>query len=245
VLILQGRGRFEFGGERVPFSPHVLFFVPAFVPHAIYGEGPSTVEHVAIHFDFSGGLLAPSRRKPYQVQLSHELSIPRRMELQPGDGIEESCLAVVRSFAAIDPLAQLEASAELTRLLIRLMRLRPTLGSEGDGHGRVQTLIERAITFISRQITEKLSAEELAEHVGLSESHLNRVFRQQTGYAPMEYVRRHRVQRAKELLGDPDLSVKEVAARTGFDDAYHFSRVFRQIAGVPPTAYRDALLSRR
>jgi AraC-like DNA-binding protein len=247
VLFLQGRGRFRFGPEAVPFSPHTLFVVPPFTPHAIEGDGGRLVEHVAVHFD--PGLLPhagrPSRREAYEVRLSHGLALPRRVELSPGDGIEADCLDLVRAFSAIEPFAATEASAILTRALISLMRRRPDAEPVGDGHGRVRVLVDKTIAFIEANVAQKLSAEDLASQAGLSESHFNRVFRAQTGYAPMEYLRRYRVQRAKDLLADVDLAVKEIARRAGFDDAYHFSKVFRQIAGVTPTAYRDSLLSRK
>lgn len=243
VLFLKGRGRFLIDGDAHEFSPHTLFFLPPFIVNSIE-PSTATVEHVAVHFDFESTMSAkPSRRKPYEIQLSHGLSIPTRIDLQPSDGIEEACLDVVRAFAAIDPMAEVEASAILSRLLIQLLRLRPEPVA-GDGQGRIRVLIDKAIRSIESDIARRFTAEDLASEVGLSTSHFNRVFRQQTGYAPMEYLRRHRVKKAKELLGDVDLSVKEIARRTGFDDAYHFSRVFRQIAGVPPTGYRDALLSR-
>ncbi len=245
VLVLKGRGRFRIGKTEYAYSPHDLFFIPPFVSHEIQCDG--SADHVAIHFDFSAARLAatPSRRKPYEIAFSHDLSISTRIAVQPDDRIEEGCLAVVRSFSAIDPLASLEASAELSKLLIRLLRLRPVPVGEGGGQGRLQRMVESVIAYVESRVREKLASSDLAAHAGLSETHLNRVFRHQTGYAPMEYVRRYRVQQAKVLLGDADLSVKEVAVRTGFDDAYHFSRVFRQIAGVPPTAYRDALFSRQ
>jgi AraC-like DNA-binding protein len=59
----------------------------------------------------------------------------------------------------------------------------------------------------------------------------------------MEYLRRVRVRRARSLLGDVDLSIKEVARRVGFDDPYHFSKVFHKVDGLPPTLYREALLA--
>jgi len=242
VLFLKGRGRFVIDGEAHAIAPHVLFCVPPYVPHSI--EAGGTVEHVAIHFDMAGGLPQLSRRTAYEIRMSHELSLPHRVELQPADGIEERCISVVNSFSAIDPMASIEATAGLSQVLIGLMRIRPE-PSGGDGQARIRALVEQAITLIESSVVEKITTEDVAGKVGLSESHLNRVFRQQTGYAPMEYARRYRVQKAKELLGDLTLSVKEIAHRTGFDDAYHFSRVFRQIAGVPPTSYRDALLSRQ
>jgi AraC-like DNA-binding protein len=244
VLFLQGRGTFQFGNDVLSISPHVLFVVPPFTPHVIAGAG--VLEHVAIHFD-PGELphaAKPSRRGPYEVRLSHGLSLPRRVQLSPDDGIEADCLDVLRAIAAIEPFAATEAAAILTGVLIALMRKRPEPEAAGEGQGRVRVLVEKAIAFIESNVAEKLSAEDLANQAGLSESHLNRVFRAQTGYAPMEYLRRYRVQRAKDLLANVDLAVKEIARQAGFDDAYHFSKVFRQIAGVTPTAYRDSLLSR-
>ena len=247
VLFLQGRGVFRFGAEELPFTPHSLFVVPPFSPHAIEAERGKAVEHVAVHFDLGEMPHAakPSRRGPYEVRLSHGLSLPRRVDLSPDDGIEADCLDLLRAFSAIEPFAATEAGAILTRVLITLMRKRPTAEPAGDGHGRVRVLVEKAIAFIEANVAQKLSAEDLAGQAGLSESHFNRVFRAQTGYAPMEYLRRFRVQRAKDLLANVDLAVKEIARQAGFDDAYHFSKVFRQIAGVTPTAYRDSLLSSR
>ena len=71
------------------------------------------------------------------------------------------------------------------------------------------------------------------------------MFNEWTGYSPIEYLRRLRVERARQLLADVDLSIKEIAQRCGFDDAYHFSKTFRQIDGLPPTKYRESLLAGR
>jgi transcriptional regulator GlxA family with amidase domain len=77
---------------------------------------------------------------------------------------------------------------------------------------------------------------------GLSASRLQALFREVTGYPPLEYLRRLRVEEARRLLADRRLSVKEVAARTGFRDTSHFSKVFRRVDGLSPAHFRDALL---
>ena len=59
----------------------------------------------------------------------------------------------------------------------------------------------------------------------------------------MEYLRRVRVQQARVLLEDVDLSIKEIARRVGFEDPFHFSKVFHRIDGLPPSLYREALLA--
>jgi AraC-like DNA-binding protein len=62
------------------------------------------------------------------------------------------------------------------------------------------------------------------------------------GFSFREYLQALRVRRARALLADPDLSVTEVAYAAGFNDLSNFDKVFRKIVGVPPSAYRKAIL---
>ena len=77
-----------------------------------------------------------------------------------------------------------------------------------------------------------ISAADLERASGLGKSQLHALFRELTGHAPMTYLRRLRIDAAKALLEDPDLSIKQVALAAGFDDPYHFSRVFSRIDGA-------------
>jgi transcriptional regulator GlxA family with amidase domain len=78
---------------------------------------------------------------------------------------------------------------------------------------------------------------------GLSGSHFTRLFAAWAGESPAAYVKRARIQRARRLLTEVDLSIKQVAARCGFRNPHHFSRVFRRIDGLTPSAYREAALA--
>ncbi|MGH7213434.1 MAG: helix-turn-helix domain-containing protein [Tepidisphaeraceae bacterium] len=253
VLFLEGRGELMFSGaERCSVGPHHLLFIPPFAPHAIEVKG--RCEHVAVHFDFAPGVPPhardPERRKPYEVQLAHGLSLPRHVVLSPSDRVEESLIELVRAREQQGPLAELEASALLTRVILLLLQRssRTTArhaSSNGSSRHRTQVRLERALAFTEAHFNEKLSAAQLAEVAGLSASHFNRLFHGWTGYSPIEYLRRLRVDKARKLLADVDLSIKEIAHRCGFDDAYHFSKVFRQVDGLPPTRFRESLLTDR
>lgn len=74
--------------------------------------------------------------------------------------------------------------------------------------------------------------------LGYSYAHLCRVFKREYGIAPLRYVNALRIERAKLLLRDTELTVSEVAERTGFDNLSYFSRLFSRIAGISPSAYR-------
>jgi len=91
---------------------------------------------------------------------------------------------------------------------------------------------------IERRYRERLSIEELADVAGLSPGYFGRAFKAEFGVTPMAYQREVKVRAAKSLLIGTNLRCKEVAARTGFDDAYHLSNTFKRLTGVSPVEYR-------
>lgn len=78
----------------------------------------------------------------------------------------------------------------------------------------------------------------LARTCGLSLIHLRRLFAAATGQTLHDYILQLRMTRARDLLAQIDVPIKEVAARLGYEDVYYFTKQFRKIVGVPPAAYR-------
>ncbi len=84
----------------------------------------------------------------------------------------------------------------------------------------------------------RLTVAEMAATVGLSESWFATVFKQTTGQTPLQWQMGARIGQAQRLLRDTDLTVADVAAQIGFSDQAHLTRVFRQVAGETPAAWR-------
>ncbi len=105
-----------------------------------------------------------------------------------------------------------------------------------DKHSR---LVDRVCRLIERSIAEgrTMTQSSLARALGVSTSHLSRVFRQTTGDTFERYVVRRRVELARRLLFDPAHNVSTVARQCGFKDASYFARVFRRIVGCSPAEY--------
>jgi AraC-like DNA-binding protein len=101
-----------------------------------------------------------------------------------------------------------------------------------------QRVVRRAMAYVHTHYAEKVSLKELAAYVGLSEQHLIRSFRKESGITPIDYLKRYRLRRAKALLEAGDKSITEVALEVGFSDSSYFARVFRREVGVSPSAYR-------
>ncbi len=98
-----------------------------------------------------------------------------------------------------------------------------------------------AIAQMHEHSASELPIERLARHVNLSPSRFAHLFTAEVGTSPARYLRRLRFSRARMLLETTYLSVKEVMAHVGFNDASHFSRGFQQIYGVSPRVWRRRL----
>lgn len=95
-----------------------------------------------------------------------------------------------------------------------------------------------ALERMQQELHEPLSLATLAAGVNLSVSRFGHLFRKQTGLSPRQYLHSLRMHRARVLIENTFLSVKEVMVHSGFRDASHFSREFRRHHGVSPSAFR-------
>ncbi|OAS16671.1 response regulator transcription factor [Paenibacillus oryzisoli] len=103
------------------------------------------------------------------------------------------------------------------------------------------TVLDRALSYIHEKLQADISLEDVAELVHLNPHYFSKVFKQQTGETFIDYVTRLRIEKAKELIGEGQLSLKEVCYLVGYKDPNYFSRVFKKVTGVTPTEYRTGL----
>lgn len=105
--------------------------------------------------------------------------------------------------------------------------------------------VSGAIKFIQFNYSHDIGVDDVARAVGVSRSHLYRVFMSNVGRSPVDYLTRYRVGEACALLRSSQLSVAEIAVSVGFFDQFYFSRVFKKIMGVPPSKYAGSLAAKR
>jgi len=102
-------------------------------------------------------------------------------------------------------------------------------------------VIRRAKEFIVENQAEDLSLGQVAKAVNTSVFHFCKMFKKATGLNFTEYVSRVRVEKARNLLLNPNLRISEIAYEVGFQSLTHFNRVFKKITGQSPTDYRGQL----
>lgn len=98
--------------------------------------------------------------------------------------------------------------------------------------------INKAKTYIHGHYKQSLSLEEVAAHIELTPTYFTKIFKEQTKLTFIDYVTTYRIERAKELLNNTNLSLKEIAYEVGYKNPNYFSRVFKKIAKCSPKKYR-------
>lgn len=229
ILCLAGRGWFQLGAESRP-KPVVAgdaLLLPADMAHAY---GADDAEPWSIEWAHFTGTEGPAWRAALGLAKEEallsvgagqagEIRLGRvHPYLQKGYGLPEL----------------LAAAAALRTSLVELVRRRSVAGSGEPARDAVARSIERLL----ERLDQPVQLAELAAAAGLSVSHYSLLFRAQTGYAPIDYFLRMRMQRAAQLLDTTGLRVEEVGAALGYEDPNYFSRQFRRFVGRSPRAYR-------
>ena len=102
-------------------------------------------------------------------------------------------------------------------------------------------VISRAKAFIAENQAEDITLGQVAKAVNTSTFYFCKMFKKVTGINFTDYVSRVRIEKAKNLLLNPNLRISEIAYAVGFQSLTHFNRVFKKISGNSPTDYRAHL----
>lgn len=102
-------------------------------------------------------------------------------------------------------------------------------------------VVEQIVSYFEDHYEEKISLDQIAENMYLSPFYISKIFKSETGDTPIRHLINIRLEKAKELLENGwGGSIQEVAAQVGYDDAYHFSKLFKKRYGVSPSQVKKA-----
>lgn len=103
---------------------------------------------------------------------------------------------------------------------------------------RLPSCSERVIAYVEQHLDEELRVERIARSLFLSPEHIIRTFRKEKGQTPYQYIKARKMLRAKKLLQEEDVPLKEIAEMVGYSSLNAFSAQFKNTIGVSPREYR-------
>lgn len=223
---LRGAGWVRINERQRVIRAGEVVWIPARCPHA-YGAQPG--DPWSIEWVHLGG----EEVKEWE----RRLGVGQLTVLQLGvDRLAAFALGAI--FAALEngysESDQLLAASTLRLALAELVRFRVF---SGGGHPARERVAGTTV-WMQRNLRRGLTLREMATAAGVSVPHYCSLFRQQTGYPPLEYFVRLRIQKACALLVTTTAKIELVAREVGYEDGSYFSRAFKKVMGVTPRMYR-------
>jgi len=223
---IQGRGSFLNDRVRYTISPGSLILTRPETKHSIIADDlDDPVSYYALLFQVvSGEEVAQLLSGPLGQDVVHKVGTNLRFFFEE---IKEKGLST-------HPLLKRSAEFQFLSFLFQLSDglSRFNYGSESNHH------IEKALRILQNSVMGELTLGELAEKLKLSEAYLVRLFKKKMGMTPMKYYRKLKVEAAISMLVSTDLPIFYISQKLHFYSEFHFSKTFKQLTGISPSAYR-------
>lgn len=237
AYILSGSGRYRIGGELYDVEEGDLLILNPHVPHQALvkdAENPATEFFVGAAELWLQGFEENTLPIPGEGPVFHTQGELRQklfrlctsMEVEKSEGWEG------RYF-------MMKAYMMQMLLLVLKTQIQPVKIKEGRSFESVNKkyVVEQILDYFEDHYAEKISLDRIAGNMYLSPFYISRIFKSEVGDTPIRHLINIRLEKAMELLqsGFPG-SIQEVAVRVGYEDAYHFSKLFKKRYGYPPSA---------
>lgn len=239
AFILSGQGRYRIDDVVYPVRDgNILLLNPGRKHQSIVSDAstPMTEFFVALN-DFSlpglpdGFLTEPAASPilPSQGELNYRLySIVSSMDAENAGAL---------------PGHYIMMKSYLLQMMTLILRSTCAAGSGPAGCSFESTgkkyLVEQVLHYFEDHYNEKISLDRIADNMYLSPFYISKVFKSETGDPPIRHLIDIRLEKAMDILNSQkELNIREVATMVGYDDAYHFSRLFKKKFGVAPSQIR-------
>ena len=233
VFVSKGQGEYYTPEDTAPIRLEEgnLFFLAPGVAHR-YGpvDGLWTQYWVV----FTGQMAQLFEKGGYFDPASPVLNNLRRWDVQ-------SAFEELITLSERKPLDYgIQMSVILYRLLLSVI---PGISDAGRSCNVKEELTEEIKSRLQENLLTRRTVKEILSIRGYSYNYLRAVFKEITGYSPIQYQNRLRVEYVCEQLSFSSQSIKEIAYNAGFDDPQYFSRMFRKTTGITPGQYRKSIVS--
>jgi len=243
-LVKEGTANIDIGGKNYTLTPGHLYLIPTLVTH--YDHCTVSFGHYYLHFvDRSKQLIDYYHRceLPFQIDATNDdrIVFNRLLSLCPDIVLSnpmpetyDTSAGMVKSAQRFQMLpigVRMEVNALIMLLLSRFFHYAKRPLRVNDAR------IQHTLYTIEKNLRKNFTIEDLADDVNLGKYRFIRLFKDQVGYTPTDYIIRQRIQQAQMLFIDGNQSVKEVAVSLGYDNVSYFTRLFRKITELTPTQF--------
>lgn len=228
IYCFKGSGYYIENGQKKLVDSNTLLFIPENTPHLYASSKDDPWSILWIHVKGSN----LRNYYSYEKQTMSLIPIPFEKQNKLKTQFEDVFEILEQGFH----LENLLYSYQILAHILGLFFLSPNynkLSMKESGSS-----IHASINYMIDSLHETLTLDDLARHSSLSPVHYSYLFKKNTGYSPIHYFLRLKIQKACTYLDISDYPINEIAELLGFKDPFYFSRLFHKIMGMSPSDYR-------
>lgn len=243
VIILKGKGHFLINGTDIPITEGNVLLLNPGTYHKSIPLPSHTLTECYLAFTDVEFINTPKNFFP----LFHGQKILGKLPEKAKKEIFQLCSAMNQESQSRNTGRYFMLKAYLIQVLCLLLRFDQQEELSDEHHMKGYEFKSPNKTYVVQQIMkymeshyrEKISLDQIAENMYLSPFYISKLFKSETGDTPINYLISLRMEKAKELLDrNPSLSIQQTAAQVGYEDAYHFSKLFKKYFGLSPMYYK-------
>ena len=161
--------------------------------------------------------------------------------------ISRCCYEIIDENMAPQPGRYFLVQAQMIKILILIYRSivekpkEEVVGVPFESYSK-SYVVQRIIQYLKANYSQHISLDGIAQNMYLSPVYISKIFKEKTGDSPINYLIQIRLGKAKEMLEENRGSIRTIAAQVGYDDVYHFSKLFKKYYGVSPLYYRKSVI---
>lgn len=243
VIILKGKGHFIINDEKVLVSEGNVLILNPGTYHRSIPDSPHTLTECYLAFTDVDFVNAPRNFFPFFHGQKMLGKLPERVKKE----IYQLCCSIDRESQSRNPGRYFMLKAYLIQVICLLLRFdrqeeiadQHCLAGYEFKSPNKKYVVQQIMKYMENHYKEKISLDQIAENMYLSPFYISKLFKSETGDTPINYLISLRMEKAKELLDqNSTLSIQEAAAAVGYEDAYHFSKLFKKFYGLSPLYYK-------
>ncbi len=225
IHCVKGKGWYSINGKIFKVKANEFFIIPKNTMHEYGADMDDPWSIYWLHFsgvqaDFYYDVLTKKKRKGPQIVIVN----------------------TIRVALFYDIMQHLQLMNDLDNLIYSCGCLYAYLSSYQTSEIKISDntsdIVHHCINYMKENLDKNLTLSDISKSLSMSASHLSAIFKKRMKYSPINLFTTLKIQKACEMLMDGSNNIKTIAFNLGYDDPYHFSRVFKKVMGVSPKNFK-------